>query len=327
MNEMLRFCFYCGRSLVQRGTAGDLRPGLRTAFDPERRRVWTVCDRCNGWNLWFREDRLAALGRLERAAGSGARLLYRTENVALLEEGGRELIRVGKTPLPEEAWWRYGRELRRRYAHFKSRFSKIGAATYAAVSYLGTGLGLSNLTGDFSLEDDLYAGVMRWRRFGRTVWAGRVPCPRCHSVLLKLFYFRSRYLTLLPSDEGQLVVGLPCIRCDPGADDEGYRFEGALAERVLRRVLAYQHIDGASEEELLAATALIREAGSARQLISDLTAKRTQLRRLDRTRTLALEIAINETAELQQLVIEGSEIEADWRSAEELATIVDDELE
>ncbi|MGD8866594.1 MAG: hypothetical protein PVI01_03175, partial [Gemmatimonadales bacterium] len=112
-----------------------------------------------------------------------------------------------------------------------------------------------------------------------------------------------------------------------GADDEGYRFEGALAERVLRRVLAYQHIDGASEEELLAATALIREAGSARQLISDLTAKRTQLRRLDRTRTLALEIAINETAELQQLVIEGSEIEADWRSAEELATIVDDELE
>jgi hypothetical protein len=177
------------------------------------------------------------------------------------------------------------------------------------------------------LEDDLYAGVMRWRRFGRTAWSGRAPCPRCHSVLLKLFYFRSRYLTLLPSDKGQLVVGLPCIRCDPGADDEGYRFEGELAERVLRRVLAYQHIDGASEDELLAATALIREAGSAQQLIRDLTAKRTQLRRLDRTRALALEIAINETAERQQLSLEGTAIEEDWRSAEELATIVDDELE
>ncbi len=324
---MLRYCFYCGRSLVQRGTAGDLRPGLRTAFDPERSRVWTLCDRCHGWNLWYQEDRIGAIGRLERAAASDARLLYRTENVALLEEGGRELIRVGKTALPEEAWWRYGRELRRRYARYRSRFSKVGAATYAVVSYLGTGFGLSNLTGDFSLEDDLYAGVMRWRRFGRTAWSGRAPCPRCHSVLLKLFYFRSRYLTLLPSDEYPLVVGLPCIRCDPGADDEGYRFEGPLAERVLRRVLAYQHIDGASEEELLAATALIREAGSAQQLIRDLTSKRTQLRRLDRTRTLALEIAINETAERQQLALEGTAIEADWRSADELATIVDDELE
>lgn len=324
---MLRFCFYCGRSLVQRGTVDELRAGLRTAFDPERLRVWTVCDRCHGWNLWIREDRVATISRLERAAGSSARLLYRTENVALLEEGGRELIRVGNTALPEEAWWRYGRELRRRHAHYQSRISKIGTATYAAVSYLGTNLGLANLTGDFSLEDDLQAGVMRWRRFGRTAWAGRAPCPRCHSVLLKLFYFRSRYLTLLPSDGGQLVVGLPCIRCDPGADDEGYRFEGALAERVLRRVLAYQHIDGASEEELQAATARIREAGSAGQLIRDLTAKRTQLRRLDRTSTLALEIAVNETAERQQLALEGDAIEADWRSAEELATIVDDELE
>ena len=324
---MLRYCFYCGRSLTQRGTVGDVRAGLRTAFDPEHMRIWTVCDRCHGWNLWFPEDRVAALGRLERAATSNAQLLYRTENVALLEEGGRELIRVGKTALPEEAWWRYGRELRRRHAHYRSRLSKVGAATYAAVSYLGTGFGFSNLTGDFSLEDDLYAGVMRWRRFGRTAWSGRTPCPRCHSVLLKLFYFRSRFLTLLPGDEGQLVVGLPCIRCDPGADDEGYRFEGPLAERVLRRVLAYQHIEGASEDEIAAATRLIRDAGSAQQLVCDLAAKHTQLRRLDRTRSLALEIAINETAERQQLALEGIALEADWRFADELATIVDDELE
>jgi hypothetical protein len=323
---MHRFCFYCGRSLVQKGTSEDVRAGLRIAFDPERIRVWTVCDRCHGWNLWLREDRVAELGSLERAAASDARLLHKTENVALLEESGRELIRVGKTALPEEAWWRYGRELRRRYARYRSRFSKAGAAVYAGVSYLGTGFGLTNLTGDFSLEDDLYAGVMRWRRFGRTAWSGRAPCPKCHSVLLKLFYFRSRFLTLLPGEEGQLVVGLPCIRCDPGADDEGYRFEGPLAERVLRRVLAYQHIEGASEEELAAATALIEEAGSAQQLLKDLTAERTQLRRLDRTRSLALEIAINETAERQQLALEGTAIEAGWRSAEELATIVDDEL-
>jgi hypothetical protein len=322
---MHRYCFYCGRPLAQKGTSEDVRAGLRIAFDPDRMRVWTVCDRCHGWNLWLREDRMAELGSLERTA-SDARLLHQTDNVALLEESGRELIRVGKTALPEEAWWRYGRELRRRYARYRSRVSKAGAAAYAVVSYLGTGFGLANLTGDFSLEDDLYAGVMRWRRFGRTAWSGRTPCPKCHSVLLKLFYFRSRFLTLLPGDEGQLVVGLPCIRCDPGADDEGYRFEGPLAERVLRRVLAYQHIEGASEEELAAATALIEEAGSAQQLLRDLTAERTQLRRLDRTRSLALEIAINETAERQQLALEGTAIEAGWRSAEELATIVDDEL-
>ncbi|NIQ58093.1 MAG: hypothetical protein GWN71_33430, partial [Gammaproteobacteria bacterium] len=158
-----------------------LRAGVRIAFDPERGRVWTVCDRCHGWNLWPLDDRLEALEALERAALRG-RLLYHTGNVALLEAGGREVIRVGATGLQEEAWWRYGRELRRRRARYRSRLSRLGAATYAAVSYVAEGLGLPGITGRFSREEDVYGDVLRWRRFGRSAWSGRAPCPNCRSV-------------------------------------------------------------------------------------------------------------------------------------------------
>ena len=98
---MLGYCLFCGQAFSPDDRAESLRPGVRIAFDPERGRIWAVCDRCHGWNLWPLEDRLPALYSLERSA-SRARLLYRTENIALLEAPGLELIRVGVTELPEE---------------------------------------------------------------------------------------------------------------------------------------------------------------------------------------------------------------------------------
>ncbi|NIR44277.1 MAG: hypothetical protein GWN99_09135 [Gemmatimonadetes bacterium] len=303
----------------------SLRPGVRIAFDPERRRVWTVCDRCHGWSLWPHDERTSALERLERTAHR-ARLLYQTANVALLEANGRELVRVGRPELPEEAWWRYGRELRRRQTSYRSRLSAVGAAAYAAISYLGANVGLQGITGDFHLEEDLYAGVLRWRRFGRTAWSGRAPCPNCRSVLLKLFYFRTRYLVLMPGSDGGLAIGLPCSRCDPWTEEKVHRLEGPAAERVLRRVLAYQNVKGASEHDLADAVGTIEKAGSARRLVSDLATDRTPLYELDRSRALALEISVNDSVERRQLAIEGAVLEEGWRRAEEVAAIIDEEL-
>ena len=324
---MLRHCLYCGTSLSRQGLIDDLRPGVRIAYDPVRGRMWTVCDACHGWSLWPLEDRLEALDQLERAARTHARLLYQTDNVALLEAHGRELIRVSRTQLPEEAWWRYGRELRDRRAHYRSRLSTIGAASYAAVSYVGTGLGLSRITGDFRQEDDLYDSVVRWRRFGRTAWSGRAPCPQCQSVLLKLFFFKSRFLILLPGAGERLAIGMPCARCDPWTVEKIHRFEGAAAESILRRVLAYRNMEGASREDLNEAVRVIEDAGSAEGVIRELAAQRASLFRLQRTHALALEICVNEGAERRQLARETANLEANWMRAEELAAVIDEELE
>ncbi len=323
---MLRHCLYCGQPFSQGGELRHLRFGVRVAFDPDRGRIWTVCEVCHGWNLWLLEDRLDALEELERTAGSRARLLYQTQNVALLETAGLELIRVGRAALPEEAWWRYGRELRRRRDRYRSRLSMVGTATYAAVSYVGANFGLSRITGKFDLQADLHTDVMRWRMFGRTAWSGRVPCPWCQSVLIKLFFFNSRSLILLPGRNQGLAIGMPCTRCDPWTDDRVHRFDGPAAEHVLRRVLAYQNIRGSSQEELEDAMTTIEACGSAQELIDRLATERIPLYELARTRSLALEMSVNESAERRQLAAEGASIDESWRRAEELAAIIDEEL-
>ncbi len=323
---MFRRCLYCGQPYSRNGELRHLRFGVRFAFDPERGRLWTLCEGCHGWNLWPLEDRLDALYELERTARSHARLLYQTDNVALLETSGLELIRVGRARLPEKAWWRYGRELRLRRDRYQSRLTRVGAATYAAVSYLGANLGIENITGSFDLDSDVHADVIRWRRFGRTAWSGRAPCPQCRSVLIKLFFFKSRALILLRGGDQQLAIGMPCTRCDPWTVDKVHRFEGPAAEHVLRRVLAYQNVKGASQEELDDAVHMIEEAGSAQELVHEVTARQAPLYDLARTHSLALEISVNENAERRQLAREGAAIEARWRRAEEIAGIIDEEL-
>lgn len=323
---MLENCLYCGRSFSHYRDFGEFGHGVRIAYDRVRGRIWSVCGGCHGWNLWDPDERGEALEQLERAAADRGRLLWQTDNVALLELDGRELIRIGKTKLREEAWWRYGRSLRERYEGYGGRFSMLGAASYAAVSHVGLGLGLSRLTGDFRYETDVYAGVMRWRRFGETAWSGRAACPRCQSVLLKLFFFRSRSLILLPDEDGTLMVGLPCSRCDPWTVDKIHRFDHENSERILRRVLAYRNIDGASDADLAGACQVIDAAGSAQELVRSMANQRVPLFRLDRTRTLALEISINHSAERRQLAREVQGLEAAWRQAEEIAAIIDEEL-
>ncbi len=322
---MMGTCLYCGRSVSRSHAADDLSTPARLAFDPVRGRIWTICWACRGWNLWYPDERGAALDWLERAS-QRARLLWQTDNVALLELGGRELIRIGKTDLREEAWWRYGRTLRRRHTGYRSRLSMVGVASYAAISYMGTGLGLAGITGDFRNEEDVYAGVMRWRQFGDTAWSGRAPCPYCNSVLLKLYFFKSRSLILLPGSSAGLTAGLPCSRCDPWTFEKVHRFEENVGEDVLRRVLAYQNISGASLAELVAAVRVIEAAGSAERLVQTLAADRASLASLDRIRALALEISLNDEAERRALAREALGLESAWRHAEELAAIMDDEL-
>jgi len=325
-SAMYRSCLYCDRALTGVGSEA-LRGSVRLAFDPDRARVWTICDRCHGWNLWWPDDRTEALYELERIARDEARVLFETDHVALLETDERQLVRVGRPPRREEAWWRYGRRLRRRRRRFQSPLTRVGVATYSAVSSVGASMGFSSLTGSFGDSGERQTEILRWRRFGRTAWSGRATCPNCSSVLIRLFFLKSPDLILMPSDGGVASIGLPCIRCDSWSGDRTHRFDATAAEPVLRRVLAWYNIDGATTAELDRAVRLIEAAGSAESFIGRLASERRPLHSLERVCSVALEIAVNERAERARLAHTAAELDAGWQRAEELAAIIDEELE
>ncbi|MDH3732003.1 MAG: hypothetical protein OEU54_00655 [Gemmatimonadota bacterium] len=319
-------CLYCGHALG--GTTG-IHPAsrsVRIAFDPERERVWTICSRCHGWNMWPSEVPSGAIEALERVAFDRARMLFQTDHVALLQAGDRELIRVGRPPRLEAAWWRYGSTLRRRRDRFASPATRVATATYSAVSSVGMIVGLSSVTGDFSRAANRTVEVLRWRRFGGTAWEGRAPCPSCGSVLIRLFFMKCGDLSLFTDGDGQTGVGMPCVRCDPWATDQAHRFAPQLVEPLLRRVLAWHNVNGATKDELDRAVALIEAAGPADGFMERLAARGLPLHAMTRVERLALEMAVNDRAERWRLAARAASIEAEWRRADELATIIEEEL-
>jgi hypothetical protein len=254
------------------------------------------------------------------------KMLAHTANVSLLEAAPFTLIRVGQAGRTEQAWWRYGRELLKRRASYESLSSRITAATFGAMAYLGDVLCLND--GDVTIDwkDTPFVDIMRWRRFGWAAWHGRETCPHCNSTLRALRYELSWWVYPLFTPEGGLGVGVPCQRCDPWTPEKVYELRGEGAENVLRRLLAYQNIGGASERRIGDAARAIEHAGSAGEFAAAVTGRRETLWRMGSTQTVALEIALNETVERRLLSLEVRALEYLWKREEELARIIDEEL-
>jgi hypothetical protein len=233
---------------------------------------------------------------------------------------------VGRVELAEEAWWRYGRELRRRRRQFERRESRIGAYSFAALASISEALGLTDTGIKIAWDANPMVDVLRWRRFPWAAWHGRVRCEHCSSVLLAVRFDLSWWLQPGVDRNGLLTVGVPCDRCDPWTPEKIYEIRGDDAAHVLRRVLAYQQIDGASDLTLREAGTAIRQAGSATELLRNLSDTRGSLWRLGSTRRLALEIAINDSVERQFLQGELRYLERVWKEQEEIAAIADEEL-
>jgi hypothetical protein len=323
---MFTRCLFCHRPFGENGQLAHMPRGHRIAYDPVKGRLWTVCDGCHRWNLYPIEDRDAALYELERIARDHGRPLGHTANVALLQAGRLSLVRVGEAGRVEQAWWRYGRELRRRRAAFESRRSRVAAYTFGAMAYVGELVGLTDVDFAVDWEDTPVADILRWRRFGWAAWHGRQTCPYCHSTLRALRYDLGWWAYPLRGDGGRLGVGIPCQRCDPWTPEKVYELHGDVAENVLRRLLAYQNIGGASERRISDAAEAIEHAGSAGEFTRDLTGSRRSLWKLGPTHTIGLEIALNETVEKRLLDLEVRALEFLWKREEELARIIDEEL-
>jgi hypothetical protein len=323
---MFTKCLFCEKPFPNTEAFERFPCGRRIAYDPGRRRLWAICDQCHRWNLCPAEEREETLESLERLARAEGHLVAQTANVSLLLTEHLTLLRVGRTDLAEEAWWRYGRELRRRRANYDSPGSRVSAYSFAALASVSETIGLTDTGIKIAWDETPIADVLRWRHFSWAAWQGRVPCPSCTSVLLAVRFDLSWWLYPLRSEEGSLAIGVPCDRCDPWTPDKVYRIEGEDAEHLLRRVLAYQQVSGASDSVLTEAMEELRAAGSARSFMNQLPERRSSLWRLGPTGRLALEIAINESAERRLLDGQVRELEARWAEEEEVARIVDEEL-
>ncbi len=323
---MFSRCLFCHRPFPENGELGHMPRGRRIAFDPVRGRLWTICEGCHRWTLCPLEDRQAALYELERIVRDHARPLAHTANVQLFGAGSLTLVRVGSAGLVEQAWWRYGRELRRRKDSFESPRSRVTAYTFGAMAWVADLVGLGDEDVSIDWEDTPVADVLRWRRFGWAAWHGRETCPYCHSTLVALRYDLSWWVYPLRGEDGRLGVGIPCQRCDPWTPDKVYELHGDVAENTLRRVLAYQNITGASERRITDAARHIEELGSAGAFAEETTRGRESLWKMGPTRTVALEIALNETVEQRLLDLELRALEFLWKKEEELARIIDEEL-
>lgn len=324
---MFTRCLFCHKPFSENGELAHLPHGRRVAYDPVHGRLWTVCEGCHRWTLHPIEDREAALYELERVARDHAKLVAHTANVSLLQASPRlTLVRVGEAAMVEQAWWRYGRELRRRRASYESVRSKVTAATFGALAYVGDKLGLTDWDVAIDWEDTPIADVLRWRRFGWAAWHGRETCPYCKSNLRALRYELSWWVYPIRGEDGRLGVGVPCQRCDPWTPEKVYELHGDVAENVLRRVLAYQNIAGASEHRIIDAAHAIENAGSAGEFSLRATERRHSLWKMGATGTIALEIALSETAEKRMLDLEVRALEFLWKREEELARIIDREL-
>jgi len=323
---MLTRCLFCHDRFPPNRALTHLPLAARISFDPAQGRLWLICTRCRRWNLAPIEERAAAIQELERLARDRGRTLGSTANVQLLEAGGLELVRIGRAGLGERAGWRYGRELGRRKSAFESRRSRIAAYTYGAMQLVGEAIGLADPDLSIDWGDAPVADVLRWRRFGWAAWHGRETCPSCLSTLRALRYDLAWWVYPLRGEDGQLGVGVPCQRCDPWTPDKVYELRGSVAENVLRRLLAYVNIGGASQRRVADAVRAIEEVGTADAFTSRATDERRTLWRMGATGTVGLEIALNESVERRMLDLEARALEFLWRREEELARIIDEEL-
>jgi hypothetical protein len=321
-------CLICQSTFPANDTLEHFPLGQRVAYDPARGRLWAVCQACRRWSLAPLEERWEALEELEKVTRDGARLLSQTDNISLLRAGPLEIVRVGRANLTEEAWWRYGRELTAR----KERFQKLSlAGTVAAGTVMvgGWATGGMSLIGMWFLwgnAPEVFTNAARWLRFGRTAWNGDGRCGQCGRTFHSVPYRERGSIYLLPAGQGgQTVLTLRCPGCGDHREG-GLLLVGTEAERTLRRLLAYQHFSGASERRVRAATRLIEEAGSPKDLARIVVKDGKRLADLQRTGAIALEISANESAEQRLLELELAELESHWRREEELAEIVDGEL-
>jgi hypothetical protein len=306
-------CAFCNARLSGDGGPSGLPVGQRFAFDEWRGRLWVVCQRCARWNLTPLGDRLERIETLARVA-SGAKAVAATDHVALLRWGRYGLIRVGRPPRIELAGWRYGERLRTRR---RERAMVVVPLTVAAVGLV--------VAANVAIGGSFGFGVWNFGRFADGLYVGlvgrrlvRLPeppmCEHC-GARLELKAQDVQHARLVPDPQSGFGVLPTCPVCH----HEATLLTGGAAHAMLRPGLAYLNLRRSSRHRADEAAAIVGAAGGPEHLVRDIARRELTIRSLRPDRQLALEMALDERAEMEEL-------ERHWREAEELADIADGPL-
>ena len=310
---MFRTCAFCNGQFDGDGGPSGLGVGRRLAFDEWKGRLWVICPKCARWNLTPLDDRLEHIEAVARAAREG-HLLAATDQVSLVRWNRYDFVRVGKPPRVELAPWRYGERLRARQ---RERAMVVVPLTLAAV-----GLGIAaNVAAGGSL------GVFAWNLHRLADWTyvefvgnRRVIlteppiCRHCGS-LMQIRARHVQHARVVPDSHAELAMLVSCPHCHR----DGALITGESAAQVLRRGLSYLNVKSGGRRRAEDAARVVDAVGGPGELIRDVARRELTLRSLRVERRLALEMAVDEQAEVQEL-------ERQWREAEEIAEIADGTL-
>ena len=311
---MFQTCAFCSGALGGDGGASGLAVGRRFAYDGWKSRAWVICQRCGRWNLTPMDTRLDAVAALERMAAAG-RVAATTDQVALIRLGPYDVVRVGKPRRVELAGWRYGERLK---ARERERLKVVVPVTLAVVGVtIATNLAFGGGMGYFlgqvpRLGDAVYTGMVG----NRKVNVEPPVCSRCGAIMV----LRARHVQharLSRTTHQDLALLLRCPKCER----IGAMLEGSDAELALRHGLTYVNLKKGRRIKRKAeeAATVVERAGGPEKLIAGATREEIVVSSLKGARGLALEMAVDEQAEVRDL-------EREWRRAEEIAEIADNLL-
>lgn len=310
---MYRTCAFCNGNLDGDGGPSGLGVGRRLAFDEWKGRLWVICPKCSRWNLAPLDERLERIEALARAAGEG-RVAAATEHVALIRWRTYDFVRVGKPQRLEFATWRYGERIR---ARRREQLKFVVPVTVAALGLaVAVNVAAGGSLGVFvwnmpNMARMMYTGMVGRRRVGLV----EPPiCERCGTVL-ELRAKHVAYARVVRQAQVDMALILSCPTCHT----EGAMLVGHEAQVALRQGLTYLALARGSRQRAEDAARLVESAGGPDQLINDVARRELTLRSLAAERRLALEMAVDEQVEVEEL-------ERHWKEAEEIAEIADGTL-
>lgn len=352
---MYATCLHCQRSLGRNQLLETLPVGRRIAFDEAAGRLWVVCPSCARWNLVPFDARYEAIEAGEKLFRE-TRLRMSTGQIGLAKtREGTELIRIGAPQRPEMAAWRYAGSLLKRRMRFAVRVAPVtiglaGLAKLFGPAWMLAGggpgislLGISAVSGlavrrmqertlatvelhGYAL--DLTREVVRSIRLDATT-------PESMRVLLPVLDTRridtNPYSWLSGDREWRTVVDGVLAKDDEHADSlqTWLVAGGGHLSQVLRVIMPIANEAGASQPTITNAVQLLSHYDAdPRQLLFGRrkdwsVVKRATLVDVNEPRRLALEMSLHEESERRWLAGELHALEAEWRRAEEIATIAD----
>lgn len=309
---MFTTCGFCAGALGGDGGGSGLAIGRRFAYDARRSRAWVICSKCARWNLTPFDTREGTIGLLEDMAAKG-RVAATSEQVALVRCGAYDVVRVGQPRRPEYATWRYGERVK---ARERERLKFIIPATAVAIGGMvafnfAVGGGMAYMLGQVpGMADSLYTTVIGNRKLPN------VETPVCQScgspMVLRSKHLQHARLTHTAHDD--LALLLSCPRCKT----YGAQLVGNEAELALRSALTFVNLKKGKRVKKKAeeAAGYLDRHGGPEQFIRLTTRIEKPVGSLAGAEALALEMAVDEQAELREL-------ERQWQQAEEIANIAD----